>query len=103
MTGVKSTYPLSSAARLSILIPLFSSLFWPPEPYHPTEPEAPEDIRKRELIYTDPVHQINLVAFIREHLQQVIQQVGGEQAFQEEWLSRVDKEVLKGFGELGIM
>ncbi|EDU43667.1 importin 11 [Pyrenophora tritici-repentis] len=79
------------------------SLYWPPEPYHPTEPEAPEDLRKRELIYTDPVHQINLVAFIREHLQQVIQQVGGEQAFQEEWLSRVDKEVLKGFGELGIM
>ncbi|CAN9208646.1 unnamed protein product [Alternaria alternata] len=79
------------------------SLFWPPEPYHPTEPEAPEDIRKRELIYTDPVHQINLVAFVREHLQQAIQQVGGEQAFQEEWLSRVDKEILKGFGELGIM
>ncbi|CAN9205946.1 unnamed protein product [Alternaria alternata] len=79
------------------------SLFWPPEPYHPTEPEAPEDIRKRELIYTDPVHQINLVAFIREHLQQAIQQVGGEQAFQEEWLNRVDKEILKGFGELGIM
>jgi hypothetical protein len=41
--------------------------------------------------------------FIREHLQAVIQQVGGEQRFQEEWLSRVDKEVLKGFGELGIM
>ncbi|CAN9232328.1 unnamed protein product [Alternaria alternata] len=79
------------------------SLFWPPEPYHPTEPEAPEDIRKRELIYTDPVHQINLVAFVREHLQQAIQQVGGEQAFQEEWLNRVDKEILKGFGELGIM
>ncbi|EMD69487.1 hypothetical protein GGP41_001349 [Bipolaris sorokiniana] len=79
------------------------SLYWPPEPYHPTEPEAPEDVRKRELIYTDPVHQINLVAFVREHLQQVIQQAGGEQAFQEEWLSRVDKEVLKGFGELGIM
>ncbi|CAN9240504.1 unnamed protein product [Alternaria alternata] len=79
------------------------SLFWPPEPYHPTEPEAPEDIRKRELIYTDPVHQINLVAFVREHLQQAIQQVGGEQAFQEEWLNRVDKEILKDFGELGIM
>ena len=41
----------------------YSSLYWPPEPYHPTEPEAPEDVRKRELIYTDPVHQINLVAF----------------------------------------
>ena len=95
-------YPFNTVCVL-ILILLLSSLFWPPEPYHPTEPEAPEDIRKRELIYTDPVHQINLVAFVREHLQQVIQQVGGEQAFQEEWLSRVDKEVLKGFGELGIM
>lgn len=79
------------------------SLFWPPEPYHPTEPEAPEDIRKRELIYTDPVHRINLVAFVREHIQGVVQAVGGEQLFQEEWLARVDKDVLKGFGELGIM
>jgi hypothetical protein len=49
------------------------------------------------------VHQINLVVFVREHLQQVIQVVGGEQRFQDEWLSAVDKEVLKGFGELGIM
>lgn len=103
MTGVKSTYTPFNIVFATMLISLSSSLFWPPEPYHPTEPEAPEDIRKRELIYTDPVHQINLVAFVREHLQQVIQQVGGEQAFQEEWLSRVDKEVLKGFGELGIM
>ncbi|KAJ4363912.1 hypothetical protein N0V83_009364 [Neocucurbitaria cava] len=79
------------------------SLYWPPEPYHPTEPEAPEDIRKRELIYSDPVHRLNLVTFVREHLQQAIQAVGGEQRFQEDWLSRVDKDVLKGFGELGIM
>ncbi|KAF1942396.1 ARM repeat-containing protein [Clathrospora elynae] len=78
-------------------------LYWPPEPYHPTEPEAPEDIRKRELMYSDPVHRLNLVAFIREHLQSVIQSCGGEARFQEEWLGRVDKDVLKGFGELGIM
>ncbi|KAH3920635.1 hypothetical protein HBH56_007630 [Parastagonospora nodorum] len=79
------------------------SLFWPPEPYHPTEPEAPEDIRKRELIYSDPVHQINLVAFVREQLQQAVQAAGGEQRFQEDWLANVDKDVVKGFGELGIM
>ncbi|KAF2265528.1 ARM repeat-containing protein [Lojkania enalia] len=80
-------------------------LHWPPEPL-PTEtrdPEAPEDIRKRELIYSDPVHRLNLVSFVREHLQQAIQAVGGEAQFQEEWLSRVDKDVLKGFAELGIM
>ncbi|EAT91556.2 hypothetical protein SNOG_00061 [Parastagonospora nodorum SN15] len=73
------------------------------EPYHPTEPEAPEDIRKRELIYSDPVHQINLVAFVREQLQQAVQAAGGEQRFQEDWLANVDKDVVKGFGELGIM
>lgn len=80
-----------------------SSLFWPPEPYHPTEPEAPEDIRKRELLYSDPVHQINLVQFVREHIQQAVQAGGGEARFQEEWLSRVDADVVKGFGALGIM
>jgi hypothetical protein len=60
-------------------------------------------VRKRELIYSDPVHQLNLVAFVREHLQHAMQACGGEQRFQEEWLSRVDKDVVKGFGELGIM
>ncbi|KAF9690716.1 hypothetical protein EKO04_011275 [Ascochyta lentis] len=79
------------------------SLYWPPEPYNPTEPEAPEDLRKRDLLYSDPVHQLNLVAFVREHLQQAVQAAGGEQRFQEEWLSRVDKDVLAGFGGLGIM
>jgi hypothetical protein len=80
-----------------------SSLYWPPEPYHPTEPEAPEDTRKRDLIYSDPVHQVNLVAFVREHLQQAIQSAGGEERFREEWLSRVDADVVKGFGGVGIM
>ncbi|KAF2872849.1 armadillo-type protein [Massariosphaeria phaeospora] len=81
------------------------SLYWPDEPnaYHPNEPEAPEEARKRNLIYSDPVHRLNLVAFVREHLQQTIKEVGGEQQFQEEWLGRVDKDILKGFGDLGIM
>ena len=79
-------------------------MYWPPEPAPQSrEPEAPEDIRKRDLIYSDPVHGVNLVSFVREHLQQAIQAAGGEARFQEEWLSRVDKEVLKGFMDLGIM
>jgi hypothetical protein len=49
------------------------------------------------------VHQINLVAYVRDHLQGAILAQGGEERFREEWLSRVDKDVLKGFGELGIM
>ncbi|KAF2644399.1 ARM repeat-containing protein [Massarina eburnea CBS 473.64] len=80
-------------------------LCWPdePTPYRPGEPEAPEDVRKRVLMYSDPVHRLNLVSFVREHLQQAIQTAGGEGRFQEDWLGRVDKDVLKGFGELGII
>jgi hypothetical protein len=82
-----------------------SSLYWPeePNPYAPIEPEAPEEGRKRVLLYSDPIHRLNLVTFVREHLQGAIQSVGGEARFQEEWLGRVDKDVLKGFGDLGIM
>jgi hypothetical protein len=40
---------------------------------------------------------------VRDHLQAAIKATGGEQQFQDEWLGRVDKDVLKGFGELGIM
>ncbi|ORY06399.1 armadillo-type protein [Clohesyomyces aquaticus] len=81
------------------------SLFWPPDPipFGQNDPEAPEDVRKRELIYSDPVHRINLVKYVKEHLQMAVQASGGEGRFQEEWLSRVDKDVLRGFGELGIM
>lgn len=82
-----------------------SCLHWPDEPLpsEPRDPEAPEEVRKRELIYSDPVHRLNLVPFVREHLQAAIQAAGGEARFQEEWLSRVDKDVLKAFSELGIM
>jgi hypothetical protein len=60
-------------------------------------------VRRRELIYSDPVHRINLIAFIREHLQAAIQAAGGEKTFQEEWLERVDKDVVAAFGALGIL
>lgn len=78
-------------------------LYWLPEPYTPAEPEAPEEGRKRELMYADPVHSVNLVVFVREHLQNAVQAVGGEQRFQEEWLGRVDGDVVRGFGGLGIL
>jgi hypothetical protein len=109
--SVECVLPLSPNSRLdthkhSKLTPSpNSALYWPPEPnaFAPSEPEAPEDTRKRELLYSDPVHRLNLVAFVREHLQAAVQSAGGEARFQEEWLARVDKDIVKGFGELGIM
>lgn len=83
-----------------------SFLLWDDQPAVntlPTDPEAPEDVRRRDLIYSDPVHRINLISFLREHLQAAIEAAGGMQQFQHEWLERVDRDVIKGFGELGIL
>jgi len=60
-------------------------------------------MRKHDLIYSDPVHAINLVSFVREHLQGAVRAAGGEGAFGERWLGRVDGDVVAGFGGLGVM
>lgn len=54
-------------------------------------------------MYSDPVHTINLQQFIKYHLDNAINRCGGGDRFQEEWLVNVDKDVVKSFGELGIM
>ena len=73
-----------------------SCLYWPPEPYNPTEPEAPEDVRKRDLLYSDPVHQINLVAFVREHIQQAVQAASPlEEAIGREALQRYESALAR--------
>jgi hypothetical protein len=89
---------------LQLLTSEFSALFWPPEPApQPRDPESPEDTRKRDLIYSDQVHRINLVPYITEHLGIAVAAAGGEGPFQEEWLSRVDKGIVKAFQNVGIM
>ena len=65
--------------------------------------EAPEDIRRRELSFADPVHRIGLPGWVQGYLKLAIQNAGGEQAFQNEWLVNVDREVIDAFGKLGIM
>ncbi|QIW98451.1 hypothetical protein AMS68_003969 [Peltaster fructicola] len=66
----------------------------------PDGPEAPEDLRRREMSLTDPVHSIHTIAWIKHHLQQVI---AAQPHFQDEWVVNVDKEVVKAFSELGII
>ncbi|GAB7346328.1 hypothetical protein MBLNU457_5045t1 [Dothideomycetes sp. NU457] len=65
--------------------------------------EAPEDIRRRELSFADPVHRIRLQEWVQKYLKMAIQNAGGEQAFQNEWLVNVDRVVIEAFGELGII
>ncbi|PNS13940.1 hypothetical protein CAC42_1431 [Sphaceloma murrayae] len=67
------------------------------------EMEAPEEERRREVTFGDPVHRIGVVGFVRERLGEVIVACGGEGRFREEWLVNVDGDVVAAFGKLGIM
>lgn len=70
-----------------------------------SEPEGTEwdnakDIRERALWKTDPIKTVQSLHFVRERLQGLVERVGGEQAFQEQWAVNVDSDVLAGFRAL---
>jgi len=65
--------------------------------------DSANDKRRNALARVDPVHTINLIELVRTCLGGFIQRCGGEQRFQEEVLVNVDKEVIAGFGALGII
>lgn len=83
--------------------PSVDCLVWQREEPQTNDPEAPDDVRRRDMIYTDPVHTVNIITFIRDHLQHAIETCGGQDRFREEWLVNVDREVIEAFGKLGIM
>ncbi|KAF2090076.1 ARM repeat-containing protein [Saccharata proteae CBS 121410] len=83
--------------------PSVDCLVWEQEAPQPSGPEAPDDVRRRDLVYSDPVHTVNLITFVRDHLQQAIAGCGGQDQFRDEWLVNVDKDVIQSFGGLGIM
>ena len=55
------------------------------------------------MLNADPVHTIKLGQWVKHHLGIVVAGCGGEVAFQQQWLANVDKDVIKAFGEMGIM
>lgn len=63
--------------------------------------EALEEERRRALNHEDPIHKINVRAFVRDKLKGAIDALGME-VFQQ-WLSRIDGAVLTAFGNLGLM
>ncbi|KAK0630009.1 armadillo-type protein [Bombardia bombarda] len=79
-------------------VPGHDSLVW--RPYEGTEWETPVDVRERELSLKDPVHTVTTYEFVKLRLQDLVQRVGGEEAFGQTWASNVDKEVLEGFQRL---
>ncbi|KAI1501200.1 putative importin 11 [Biscogniauxia marginata] len=67
-----------------------------------TEWDTPKDVRERTLWKTDPVKNVQSLPFVKERLHNLVQSVGGEQIFQENWAVNVDKEILAGFQALGV-
>ncbi|KAI9816698.1 MAG: hypothetical protein M1832_004986 [Thelocarpon impressellum] len=81
-----------------------SLVYQDPEGLRPTSgPEAPEDERRRQFLFADPVHRAHTLQFIRERLLQVIERCGGQDAFHRDWLVNVDREVVSSFGRLGLL
>ncbi|KAK2875967.1 hypothetical protein FQN49_001488 [Arthroderma sp. PD_2] len=65
--------------------------------------ETPETTRRRAWSSSDAIHKINMREFVRQHLHALVQVCGGTDLFRDEWLVNVDREVVNGFGQLGIM
>lgn len=68
--------------------------------YHNNEP--PETTRRRAWNLSEPIHKINIRDFVTQHLRAVVEVCGGNDRFRDEWLVNVDREVVSGFGQLGI-
>lgn len=66
-------------------------------------PEAPDQARRRQLNFVDPVHRLDVKIFVRERLQAAVGACGGGEEFQRAWAVNVDADVLKGFMELGVI
>lgn len=66
--------------------------------------DSPEDVRKRQLANWDVVYVVNARDFVREQLGIVVQTCGGQQAFEESWITdRVDRDVVRAFAELHVL
>ncbi|KAK4157768.1 armadillo-type protein [Chaetomidium leptoderma] len=64
------------------------------------EYDTPLDVHEREFAAKDPVHRVVTFEFVRARLADLVQRVGGEQAFEANWAVNVDREVLAGFQRL---
>ena len=61
------------------------------------------EILKRDLLLKDPVRRLDVKIYVRENLSAAIAKCGGETAFREQWLVNVDQDVVRAFGDLGVL
>ena len=66
--------------------------------------DSPEDVRKRKMANWDVVYVVNARDFVREKLGVAVQACGGQQVFEQEWITdRVDRDVVAAFVGLGVL
>ena len=70
---------------------------WPEGAPAPTEYDTPLMTAESALAAKDPLHTQTTHAFIMARLMDMIARVGGEAAFNDNWLVNVDRDVLAGF------
>ncbi|KAI9717595.1 MAG: hypothetical protein M1828_007156 [Chrysothrix sp. TS-e1954] len=51
--------------------------------------ESPEDARRRQLTRSDPIHTVSLPHYLKENLEQVVKQNGGESRFEATWITNI--------------
>ena len=61
------------------------------------EYDTPKIIAERNTTAKDPVHTVHAFEFVKMRLQDLVNRVGGEAAFQEQWAVNVDKDILDKF------
>ncbi|KAF8935479.1 hypothetical protein BGZ58_004972 [Dissophora ornata] len=65
-----------------------------------TSEETAEVIRRRELLKRDPVHTTNLAHYVKASIVECERLNGGAEAFQQQWLSKVDPLILESLTPL---
>lgn len=74
------------------------TLIW--GPLEATEYDTPKTVAEQEFLAKDPVHTVHGFEFVRIRLQDIMNRVGGEGAFNEQWAVNVDKDVLSRFQDM---
>ncbi|KAH7001467.1 armadillo-type protein [Ilyonectria destructans] len=74
------------------------TLIW--GPLEAGEYDTPKIVAEREGLAKDPVHTVHAFEFVKVRLQDLVARVGGDAAFEEQWASNVDKELIARFQAL---
>ena len=62
-----------------------------------SEYDTPKIVAEREMEMRDPIHSVHAFAFVKMRLEDLVNRLGGEAAFQEQWAVNVDGDVMEKF------